>query len=155
MSFCLASSKASHYSSVPFSEVIIINECPLLVFAERCREEGQGYLNVYIPGCNGLVLPADIFISVQVQGQILLMSGICELLLYTHTLPNCARLATSYLQKIEPMVNQPWHTSPALCPSFWLILLGYLFCVRQEQHWTSAVLCSKTHYLAKHWMHRA
>lgn len=69
---------------------------PLLVFAEHRREEGQGYLNVYIPGCNGLVLPADIFISVQVQGQILLMSGICELLLYTHTLPNCHKLFTRY-----------------------------------------------------------
>lgn len=62
------------------------------------------------------MLPADIFISVQVQGQILLLSGICELLLYTHTLPNCARLAVSGLQEIEPMVNQPWHASPALLP---------------------------------------
>lgn len=127
---------------------------PLLVFAEHRREEGQGYLNVYIPGCNGLVLPADIFISVQVQGQILLMSGICELLLYTHTLPNCARLATSCLQDIESMVNQPWHESPALLSLFWLMLLSCLFCVRQEDHWTWAVLCSKPHYLEKQWMHR-
>ena len=126
---------------------------PLLVFAEHRREEGQGYLNVYIPGYNGLVLPADIFISVQAQGQILLMSGVSELLLYTHTLPNCARLATSCLQEIEPRVNQPWHASPALLPLFWLMLLGRLFYVRQEHRWTPAVLCSKTHYLAKHWIH--
>lgn len=99
---------------------------PLLVFAEHRREEGQGYLNIYIPGCNSLMLPADIFISVQVQGQILLSSGICELLLYTHTLPNCARLAVSCLQEIEPMVNQPWHASPALLPrSGWCFLAAY------------------------------
>lgn len=126
---------------------------PLLVFAEHLREEGQGYLSVYIPGCNGLMLPADMFISVQVQGQILLMNGISELLLYTHTLPNCARLATSCYQEMERMVNQPWHASPALLPVFRLMLLGCLIYVRQEHHWIWAVLCSKSHYLPKHWMH--
>lgn len=106
------------------------------------------------PGCNGLVLPADIFISVQVQGQIVLMSGISELLLYKHTLPNSARLATSCLQEPEPLVDQPWHRSPALLPLFWLVLLGWWFCVRQEPLDISSVLQQKkTHYLAKDWMH--
>jgi len=155
MSFCLVSSKTAHYFSVPlFLKAWSTVSDPLLVFAELCREEGQGYLNVYILGCNGLMLPADIFISVQVQGQILFMSGICELLLYIHTFPSCARFATSCLQEIKTMVNQPYYASLALLPLFWLMLLGCLFCVRQEHHRTRAVLSGKTHYLAKHWMHR-
>lgn len=122
----------------------VVND-PLLVSAEHHREEGQGYLSVYVPRRNGLVLPADIFISVQVQGQILLMRGICELLLCPHTLLNSARLATNCLQEIEPKVNQPWHASPALLPLFWLMLLGCLAWVRQEGHWTWAVLCPCGH----------
>lgn len=86
---------------------------PLLVFVECCRQEGQGYLSIYIPGCNGLVLPADVFTPLQAQGQILLMSGVSELSLFRHTLPNWARLATSCLQE----ANQ------VLLPVFWLFIL--------------------------------
>lgn len=68
---------------------------PLLVFVQFCRQEIQAQPHVYMAGCDGLVLPADMFISLQAQGQILVMSGVSVLLLSLHTLPNWAEFATS------------------------------------------------------------
>lgn len=68
---------------------------PLLIFVHLCRQESQAHPQVYMAGCDGLVLPADVFASLQAQGQILVRSGVSVLLLSLHTLPNWAKFATS------------------------------------------------------------
>lgn len=68
---------------------------PLLIFVHLCRQESQAHPQVYMAGCDGLVLPADVFTSLQAQGQILVRSGVSVLLLSLHTLPNWAKFATS------------------------------------------------------------